>query len=132
PVGSKLRPVGGDRLLILDQASLGLEVEGSGGRRLDHREGGEERRPLHLPARRLVSNTAPDIDNPFTILIDRNLHADFAVLANRRVDRLLKHSRCLRSADRGCCHRSVPLCRLAGTTMPWSASPGQAFLILPN
>jgi hypothetical protein len=43
------------------------------------------------------------------MMIDGHLHADFAVLANSFVDRVLKHLCCFCSVYGGCRHSSVPL-----------------------
>ena len=88
-MGSELGPVVGHRPVILDEASLRLDVYRHRCDRLGHGEGGEDRILVHLPTGGLVHQPSSDVDGQLAVEVRGDLESDLTALVYRPLDGLL-------------------------------------------
>src|SRR6516165_2038429 len=85
-VSRELRPVMANRLVIVDEAALDLNMKRSRTHGFGNGEDREERVAIYLESAGLVSQTAPDIDHQFALEICGDLDTDLAARANSLVN----------------------------------------------
>ena len=90
-VFGELRPVMRDRLAVVDEPALRLDMQRGRGDRLDHRENREERVAVNFAPGGRVGDSAPHVHHRLAVFVDRHLQADFAMVVDGAIDRVLEN-----------------------------------------